>query len=80
MTLQGLLDNAKAVVSIGQGLPLGDPRITMALALLQMTLGVAGKVVAAGTVSGDTPIAVEHLGDALAANLEAQLAELRRTG
>lgn len=77
MTLHELLVDIQSVVALGQGLPLGDPRITLALALLQTTLGVVQQVVA--TEGGDTPIAVEHLGEALAANLQAQLAELRRT-
>ena len=77
MTLSELLGDMQSVVRLGQSLPLGDPRITLALALIQTTLGVVQQVVA--REGGETPIAVEHLGDALAANLQAQLAELRRT-
>jgi len=77
MTLHDLLDYTQSVVKVGQAFPLGDPRITLALALLQTTIGVAQQAIV--TSGQDAPIAVELLGEALAANLQAQLAELRRT-
>ena len=79
MTMQELLAHAQSIVTIGQAFPLGDPRLTLALALLHTTLGVAEQVVKAESTFGNQPIAVEHLGEALAANLVAQLEELRRT-
>ena len=79
MTMRELLASAQSIVAMGQAFPVGDPRLTLALALLHTTLGVVENVVKAESTFGDQPIAVEHLGDALAANLVEQLEELRRT-
>lgn len=75
-TIHTILDTARQVALGAHGLPLGDPRITLALELILSGLSVVQALETRGVFSASTPIELDDIGLALYQNMQAQWEEL----
>lgn len=75
MTITDLLANAVAALALLESLPLGDPRVTLAIQVARGTVALLQSLDKQGLFSHE-PIEVDEVGQALLASMQRQLAVL----